>query len=222
MIVIAQPYAHFRETVRENSLEQAGRRLLQLGESRARQFYGDRFPGYEISVEADIEIGSTKTWIAISTVASTLVFYGAIRQSIDYLIKDAQYVGDMVLPHVSNAVGLSSEPTVSQRRLGLPGQLHRLFEAVGRHELTPDEATKRAAALFDSYEAGHGELEGRGKITKQLSRELKQAHRSGHYNPRPRPTPAPPPDLPVLGRPRNGIRVSRDTNGEIVYRRDPE
>lgn len=117
MIVIAQPYAYFRESVSESSLELAAQKLLQLGELKAKEFYLGRLPEGVISVEADIELGSTKTWIAVSTLATVLITYGDIRQSIDYLIKDAKFVGDLILPNINSALGLKAQPTVKQRRL---------------------------------------------------------------------------------------------------------
>jgi hypothetical protein len=158
MIVIAEPYARYQETLAESELELASTRLLEVAEDLCRLHFAARYKAFGITIEARVEVGSTRTWVTISALVGALLFYGNLRQSIDYLIKDADMVSRLIQPKVASTIGLqSSSPKRHERRLGVPGELKRLFARVERGEMLADEAASRALYLLrihdDAYAA---------------------------------------------------------------------
>lgn len=147
--MIAQPYALFVRTLSVQKLEPFAARLLLECEPFVREVYTVREHGKNVEVEAYLELGSTRAWLTVSG-AALLINYGAVRQSIDYLIEDAKRLGDLVLPLVAPSLNIQEPPKIQQRRLGVPGKLKRLFQAVEQGEMTADEATIQAANLLDA------------------------------------------------------------------------
>src|SRR5262245_43869850 len=144
MIVIAEPYSRFRRTIPLDELKSRAGDLLTYSENEIRAYYRSGHPNLEIYVSLRVEQGSTRVWLVVGTVVGALTLYGDIRQSVDYLIKDARSVGELILPEVPTKLKLPETPEVTQKRLGLPGKLERLFQAVEHHEITPHKATQLA------------------------------------------------------------------------------
>lgn len=219
MIVIAQPYARFEKSLSDDRLKAAATRLLEYTEKRARTRYAQRF-GIDapIHVEADLEQGSTRALATVLLAFGVLTHYGEIRHSIDYLVKDAKWLGDHVLPVVSELIGIPDKPVVTQRRLGVPGQLQRLFTAVERHEITPQEATSRAVEILEhgSSDAETVESPLRRQFQRELSKARLHSHRLPSFPPHPKRQ-----QMDVIAptiRWRKGITARRDdTSGLITY-----
>jgi hypothetical protein len=149
MIVIAEPYARYTETLPDSELESAAARLLQLADGACRDYFAERYEQLGITAVARVEIGSTKTWTTIKAVTTALVLYGSLRQSADYLAKDGDWLSRIILPNVASTIGLqSNRPERQERRLGVPGQLRRLFVLVERGGMSAEEATSRAVHLL--------------------------------------------------------------------------
>jgi hypothetical protein len=148
VIVIAQPYALFVRTLPLEKLDAFAAQMLVECEPLVREVYGHTDDRKPVGIEAYLETGSTRAWLTVSAGVALLINYGAVRQSIDYLIADAKRVGDLVLPMISSSLNMREAPKLQQRRHGVPGTLKRLFHAVGRGEMTADEATARAFRLL--------------------------------------------------------------------------
>jgi hypothetical protein len=149
MIVIAEPYAHYASTLPAGDIDRAAAALLQSSDEIARTYFTERYQQFEVAVLARVEIGSTRTWVTIATIVNALIFYGNVRQSVDYLVKDGQSLGRMILNAAPASLGTKSgPPSREERRLGIPGALQRLFARVESGGLPPDEATTRALALL--------------------------------------------------------------------------
>lgn len=216
MITIAEPYLRYSSTLTQRSLELTAGRVLECVEPLVRGYYVKKHREFEVRVFIRIELGSTKVWVTVSAAVGVLLFYGDLRQSIDFLIKDARSVAAAVSTEVGPAIGWRNRPpTYLQRRLGLPGQLQRLFLEVQRHEIGPDEATSRAIQLL--YERDPIEIVDLAPVlTQSLSREFQDAAReqpvrmgSGQRRRGPNRT-LPPADLPLPARRRTGVIVHRD------------
>lgn len=150
MIVIAEPYARFKETLEESELETAATYLLKVGEEVCRQYFEQRYDQLGITIETSVEVGSTKTWVIVKGFLAVLIFYGGVRTGIDYLIKDSETVNRLILPMVASTIGLhSAQPERQERRYGLPGELRRLFERLKRGGLSYEEAESRALRLLE-------------------------------------------------------------------------
>jgi hypothetical protein len=174
MIVIAEPYARYSNTLPASELERAAANLLNFADEITRSHFADRYQQFEVTVAARVEIGSTRTWITIAALVHALIFYGDIRQSVDYLIKDGQHLGRLILAGVPGAIGLhpySAER--EERRLGVPGKLQRLFASVERGEITSGEATRRAMTILQKR-GGVDVLRELPKLTERLAVEFEQ------------------------------------------------
>jgi hypothetical protein len=215
MITIAEPYTRFDRTLGPTRLEDKAAEVLAAVEGRVVAYYFGRDLDLPIRVFVRLERGSTRAWVTITTVASVLVFYGDIRQSVDYLIADAKRVATLVLPHIQRTLGTAEPPTTYQRRLGLPGQLHRLFSAVERHEMSSDEATSRAVELLYEREGPHV-VEQIPRLTERLAIEMRAAVKADYKNllpktqARERRRRLPPPVEALPPRRRTGVIVERD------------
>jgi hypothetical protein len=180
MIIIAQPYARYQETLAISELEPAATRLLQVAEDVCRQYFAQRYNQLGIMIETRLEVGSTRTWTTIMALTATLIFYGDIRQGADYLVKDAKMLSRLILPKVASTVGLQpSQPERHERRLGVPGELRRLFERVERGDMSADEATSRALHLLPSSDDTDTARE-LPRLKQKLMAELKAAARFQH------------------------------------------
>lgn len=220
MIIVAEPYAKFSATLGPSRLEPAARALLERVEPEVAAYYTQHLHGLPIRVFVRVERGSTRTWVSVGSVAAALVFYGDIRQSLDYLIRDAKAVAGIVSVHVTGAIGLPPQPpAVSQRRLGVPGKLHRLFKEVERGELSADEGTRRSVELL--YEqAGPTVTEEVPGLTERLSTEFRDASRARSVPLRRKHTDEgrllPLPTFTALpARRRTGVILSREASGDV-------
>jgi hypothetical protein len=179
MIVIAEPYAQYRSTIAADDLEHAAANLLQFADQISRSHFADRYGQLDVTVVARVEVGSTRVWITIATLANALISYGGIRQSVDYLIKDGQYLGQLILAGVPESIGIQSRSSErEERRLGVPGQLQRLFSSVERGEISAAEATMRALTILQT-QGGVYVMRELPKLTEQFVVEFKEAANSG-------------------------------------------
>ena len=237
MIVIAEPYARYTETLPDSELESAAGRLLQLADGACRDYFAQRYEQLGITVVARVEIGSTRIWTTIKAVTTALMLYGSLRQSADYLAKDGDWLSRLILPNVASTIGLqSNRPKRQERRLGVPGELRRLFALVERGDMSAEEATSRAVHLLQAT----GDTDTASelpRLTQRLTAEFAETARqrgtqltldegsryrdqaSDEKQPQPpqRPEIAPPPTRPA--RRRRGVIATRDSRtGHISLR----
>ena len=215
MLTIAEPYLRYSESLGPTKLQEAGTLLLERLEPLVRAAYVDDGRALPVSLTVRIERGSTKVWVTVTSLVSALVFYGSIRQSIDYMIKDAKNLSALVAREVPNVTPLGDTPSYRERRLGAPGQLRRLFQQVERREISADEATQRAVNLL--YEQGGPRaLQDSPGVTELISRELHDAVPTRKRRRSPRRPVVPPkqqlilPAEPIPSRRRSGVIVGRE------------
>jgi len=121
--------------------------LLYKGKQYAKEYYNKvlLIDGFYFTVE--LEDGSLKSRLKIfgQIAIGSIIAYGGIRTSIDYLIKDAQTVTEHIARDVANEpnIGNNSIGRV-ERRLGVPGKIKRLYNDIdnltaNRNNLTPNE-----------------------------------------------------------------------------------
>lgn len=79
-----------------------------------------------------IEDGSVKAWILVGGILFTnaLVQYGSIRTGLDYAIKDARHFSENVFNDIKASGIPSNDIGRFERRLGVPGQLNRIFKRI--------------------------------------------------------------------------------------------
>jgi hypothetical protein len=218
MIVIAEPYARYTRTLEPSDIESAATRLLQAAERATREHFGDRYERLGITIAARVEAGSTRTWVTIGAVLAALNSYGNLRQSIDYLVKDARSVGQVILSESPHSLGVDEHAAGQQKRLGVPGQLRRLFVRVEKGELSPEEATSQAVRLRERR-GGIDSMPDVPRIARQLRSELTEiAEQERPKIPLPprshRPVLGLPPAAPVR-RPRGAIASRDSESGQL-------
>jgi hypothetical protein len=153
MVIITEFYARYESTVAESELRAAGENLLKFAENTAREYYAERYDQLGITLTVRVEIGSTRVWITIKGLGKVLLIYAAIREGVDYFIADSQMMARLLVPGIPSALNIPPQyPQYHARRLGLPGQLRRLFEKVQRGELSPAEATSEAIDMFQQQD----------------------------------------------------------------------
>jgi len=178
MIVIAEFYARYTSTLTEAGLSLGGENLLGFAETTAQTYYAERYKQFGIRIDVRLEVGSTRSWISIGAIVTVLTQYANIRQSVDYLIKDSHALARLIVPSISRSLGLPIQaPEYHERRLGLPGQLHRLFVQVERREISANEATNRAVSLLES-QGGTDVLPEIPRLKEQLSSEFHESQHS--------------------------------------------
>lgn len=219
MIIIAQPYARYTRTLEPSAIESAASRLLQVAERTARQHFGDRYGRLGVTVVARVEAGSTRAWVTIGALVTALNAYGNFRQSLDYLVKDAQSLGQVILSESPHSLGIDEHTAGQQKRLGIPGQLRRLFIRVEKGELSPEEATSQAVRLLERR-AGLDSMPDIPRLARQLHSELTvvAAEQERPRTPLPpkshRPVLGLPPGVPVR-RPRGAIASRSSESGQV-------
>lgn len=227
MIVIAQPYIRYSTNLDEPGLESGGEALLHYAENVVQRHYRRKYEQYPFYVEVRVERGSTRSWVTVSSLIGILVLYGNIRQSAEFLVKDAHYLGSELIPGVARRLHLGNEePDYVQVRKGVPGKICRLFTKVESGELSDQGALHEAKRLLGENQPSEAE-----SIIRQLSMEFRQAKQgpiitserlglsSKHIaiDRKMRPLDLPPLRLPV--RRRTGVVLSRDEKGKVRSRR---
>lgn len=217
MLVVAEPYFRFAEAVGPTKLERAATELLQVVVPVVRETYATTFNGFPFSAAVRVERGSTKVWVTVSGVAGALVFYGSIRQSIDYLVADAKRVSALVQPIVAPAISLRSpELAYREQRAGVPGQLHRLFAQVERHEISAEEATQRAVDALYKH-GGPQTIQEAPGLLESMSREFRETRLRPSENRRRRRSEKP--DLPMLAMP--VVPIAQRRRSGVLAMNDP-
>jgi len=177
MIVLAESYARYHSTLPESELHIAATRLLQLGEEVCREYFGTRYEQFGITIATRVEIGSTRTWTTVKTITKVLLLYAGLREAVDYLATDADILNRHILPRVATTIGLGSVPPERhEHRLGIPGELRRLFTRVERGEMSAEEATGRALNILRAVDGADTARE-LPRLAPLLAEEFAAAHR---------------------------------------------
>jgi hypothetical protein len=221
MFIIAEPYARFERSLEQPALERGAAQIEDTCRKILREHLADRYEALEITIIVRVESGSTRAWITVGSIVTALTFYGSIRESVDYLVSDAKYIGDAVLSHVGAALEIDAPPEYQQRRAGVPGRIRNLFRKVEEGEMSADEASSRAVAIVYEH-ADNRTIATVPQLAAQLAHEFQAAETE---EPRPEESrkrlPPPPVVLPSTpSRRRRGVIASRDPEtGELVIRR---
>jgi hypothetical protein len=155
----AESYFHFFDIDFSSQLEE---RLFPFVREQGQEFANEifRFP-HELSVE--LGPGGTKIWIRILTkVGKAIVYYGAFRTGIDYIVHDARTFTERAAVPIVQKLG---SPELSryrlERRVGIPGMLKHVIDdldrlpsvwkraSVAERQLYFDEIQKQTERIFE-------------------------------------------------------------------------
>jgi len=140
--------------VEDYHLSQEGKEKLQYllheyAASRAPLFFGA-----DIQIDAVAMEGSLRLKITVvATLTNLFIFYGSLRQSIDYLYKDAQTVASAFVTESMFAAGVKSNQVGrTEVRTGVPGALKRVISKLDALQLaapdmTPEEFSASLAGI---------------------------------------------------------------------------
>lgn len=168
MIPIAGVYIHIRESFLQEDYQALGEKIYEYIHSLEK----DILPDIEKGIEVRIEEGSTKVWAIVLTLTNVFIHYGSIRQSVDYVLKDASYINNKVNSYIKDAWDIDKQDIIYERKeTGVPGQIKELFRKVDNKVLTPEEATAKALAIIKKHtsQVEEGAVK---KISIKLHKEL--------------------------------------------------
>ena len=192
---LAESYIHLRRlplmrqsrdfTLSRPPLAQTREEFADLVERHAYRV-GREIYGREPTLELVIEDGSVKVRVAI---AATSIFafvssYGSFRSGADHLVADARRFTELVISSVGQEAPIRDENIIRiERRLGVPGEIQRLFADLDRladdRAANPDLAARVSGQLLELL-GEIAEREGRD----QLLDEVPQPFRAPLERPR--------------------------------------
>lgn len=165
MTVLAQTYLHLRVAPSERQISETLEYVQYLGAVSAREHFGQ-----EVELEIRLEQGSLKGWLTVAGgLYVALSNYGSLREGIDYAVKDSREFSAWIIEKFKGEVPMPPSALYrTERRLGLPGKIQRLYplleetssliggrdkaEAQRRLKQVQDQLTSIAAELSDSGE----------------------------------------------------------------------
>ena len=83
----------------------------------------------DVYLDFRIEDGSLKGWLTVlGGIYAAISAYGSLRSGIDYLVSDARAFSQRIIDEAHDEIGIPQGAFYrSERRLGLPGRIQRLF-----------------------------------------------------------------------------------------------
>ena len=131
----------------------------------------------DIEIEIRFEDGSWKTWIAVSgAIYIGIGQYGSFRSGIDYLVKDERKFSDTIIERFVDEKKIDQDIIFrTERRLGVPGKIQRLFKRIDRLDekitLTQEVGSIKQKLVINFVEDRDKEIE---KIKKEIISIIKK------------------------------------------------
>jgi hypothetical protein len=121
---LAQTYLHLKVRTSEPQLADTRAYFEYVGAISAQ----DHFKR-QIELEIRIEEGSLRVWLTvIGSLYAGISAYGSFRAGIDYMVQDARKFSEYIIERVKGDIDMPPGALFrSERRLGLPGQIQRLY-----------------------------------------------------------------------------------------------
>ena len=143
MTKIAETYLRLDISVKEKDRIE----LQKYLENQVRYYAQDLFH-QEVDYLVRVEEGSVRVWVILggfifSTAANVVTNYGAFRTGIDYVIQDARTFSENVMKDVRHSGISENEVARFERRLGVPGQLKRVFKRLEKLQYHGRDLSKK-------------------------------------------------------------------------------
>jgi hypothetical protein len=156
---LAQSYIRFDFKANDEFKTALEEYLLHKGKEYAKDFFNKDLVINEFFFTVETEDGSLKSRLKIfgTLLIGGLISYGGIRTGIDYLIQDARAITNHIVTDIANEPNIDPNSIGRvERRLGVPGQLKRLFQDIdnlnsNRNNLTETEQTALINKISSSY-----------------------------------------------------------------------
>ncbi|MDA0999129.1 MAG: hypothetical protein O2807_01260 [bacterium] len=130
MAKIAETYIHLDLDATEVPSGQIKEFLSEVATATAKEIFFQN-----VSIEIEQEEGSWKVRVFVvgAIIFTFVVNYGSFRSGVDYIIRDARAFSEIVIDRFVQERPIESEAILrTERRLGLPGKMHRLFRQIDR------------------------------------------------------------------------------------------
>lgn len=109
--------------------------LSTVGREVIEREYNHEYFDNDFSFQIEIEEGSIKVrfrWLG-NIAFTVFVAYGGLRTTVDYMVKDAQRVTEVIVENLNDSVNIEREKIVRvERRLGTPGRIQRVFKKIDK------------------------------------------------------------------------------------------
>ena len=190
--------------------------------------------GQSADVSVFVEDGSTRVWVLVlGSLYAGITGYGSFRSGIDAIVKDAQQFTESVRANLSEK-GVEEEKFIlTQRRLGVPGQLKRIIKRIEQldGDLSPPDRQKEIELITKRIEKVIAELDSeedyqliRGQLPENLAgrvpERLPLIPESQMYATRPRDIGLPSPSTTIFLD--DGRRREAPPEAELAYYFDSE
>lgn len=134
--------------------------LLYKGKKYAKEYFHKELVFDEFYFTVETEDGSLKSRLKIygKIVLTAVIVYGGARTGIDYLIEDARNISEHIARDIANERNIDPNSIGRvERRLGVPGQLKRLYEEIeylsqNRDQLQENEQQQILGRISRRYE----------------------------------------------------------------------
>lgn len=168
-------------------------------EKRASVYYAEGLFNQSPEFAVYVEDGSVRGWLVVAgALYLGIGQYGSFRAGLDYVVHDARTFSERVLEEIRGAGLSDSEIGRLERRLGVPGQLRRLFRRLDRlekhgHELSAPDHKREVNSIARSFNRVLKSIDNdrdQALVIEYLSSEIREAL----------PEPGPPSQYPHIPR----------------------
>ncbi|MBT5868168.1 MAG: hypothetical protein HOH38_04955 [Nitrospinaceae bacterium] len=155
--------------------------LREYLNSQAREFSSGKFNS-EVSIEIEFQSGSIKINVYVIGLLLTIDLvsrYGSFRSGIDYIIEDSKLFSKNILEELISDSDIPGDRIIRmERRLGVPGQIHRLiesFERLKQSDLNKRELNEKLQEIRNEIDTISKQIDTeqeRNSITTELINEI--------------------------------------------------
>lgn len=157
---LSQSYIRFDFKADDQFKSALEKYLLYKGKEYSKRYYNKELIVDGLYFTVELEEGSLKSRLKIFGQISILLVsgYGGLRSGIDYLIEDSQSITESIVRDIQTEQNIDPNSIGRvERRLGVPGQLKRLYQNIDklssrRQDLTDREQQELISKIRSQYE----------------------------------------------------------------------
>jgi hypothetical protein len=142
LAILAQTYIHLTVEASPQQISRTLEYIQYLGAVSAQDHFQQ-----EVELDVRLEEGSLKGWLTVvGSLYLILSNYGSLREGIDYAVKDSKEFSAWVIDQFRSEVPIEPDDLYrTERRLGLPGRIQRLYPMLEGASVLVDRRKTTAA-----------------------------------------------------------------------------